>query len=183
MIPNLNYDEIEFPDRKTLKKEKSKIDSTYYKEIHEVSKTLNLDQIDFENGDFIPRSEIKQSQQVFFWIRVYLKEEMEITPMTDVTITWKETNEKLMVKFICYSKKGLDKDGPEEVVNYVDEDDKKVLCLMVEEDRINKHNSDIPFLKTLFKIGRFYEKQIFRRENLLLSDCNGNEIKWFDIDF
>jgi hypothetical protein len=71
----------------------------------------------------------------------------------------------------------------EQVTNYNPEDDKKVLCLMVDEDRININNEDIPFLKTLFKIGRFYEKQVWKKVDMSLIDGNGNELPWFDIDF
>ena len=53
----------------------------------------------------------------------------------------------------------------------------------IDEDRINIHNEDIPFIKTLFKIGRFYEKQVWRREDMILTDKDGKELPWFDIDF
>jgi hypothetical protein len=54
---------------------------------------------------------------------------------------------------------------------------------MVEEDRININNEDIPFIKTLFKIGRFYEKQVWQRTDMKLTDKDGRELPWFDIDF
>jgi len=185
MIPNFtreNPEEYVFPDRKDLKKKKEE-DKNFYEDVVEQVKSIDVDGIDFENSDFKPRSEIKQKQMVYFWIRVYLKEELDIEPNTDVKITYQETGESITTKFICYSKKGLDKDNDNEVVNYIDEDDKRVLCLMIEEERININNSDIPFLKTLFKIGRYYVKQIFLKNDLILTTGDETVINWFDIDF
>jgi hypothetical protein len=182
MMPGLSIDNNIFPDRKDLKKV-VKENNAIYDDIVEQAKKINLDKVEYAGEDFVPRSEVKQKQKVYFWIRVYLKEEIEMTPDTDVSIVWNETGEKLTTKFICYSKKGLDKDLDEQVTNYNPEDDKKVLCLMIDEDRININNKDIPFLKTLFKIGRFYEKQVWRKVDMSLIDGNGNELPWFDIDF
>jgi len=177
MIPN-----FVFPDRKDLKK-KIQENKVIYDDIAEQAKKIDLDKVDYTGEDFVPRSEIKQKQKVYFWIRVYLKEETDIESNTDVSIVWHETGEKLTTKFICYSKKGLDRDLDEQVTNYNPEDDKKVLCLMVEEDKINIDNEDIPFIKTLFKIGRFYQFQVWRKEDMSLLDSDGKELPWFDIDF
>lgn len=177
MIPN-----FVFPDRKDLKK-KIQENKVIYDDIAEQAKKIDLDKVDYTGEDFVPRSEIKQKQKVYFWIRVYLKEETDIEVNTDVSIVWHETGEKLTTKFICYSKKGLDRDLDEQVTNYNPEDDKKVLCLMVEEDKINIDNEDIPFIKTLFKIGRFYQFQVWRKEDMSLLDGSGKELPWFDIDF
>ena len=181
MMPNFNLDNNVFPDRKDLKKSIQE-NKAIYDDIVDQAKKINLDKVDFNGEDFVPRSEVKQKQKVYFWIRVYLKEEVEISQDIDVSIVWKE-NERLTTKFICYAKKGLDKDLEEQVTNYNPEDDKKVLCLMVEEDRININNEDIPFIKTLFKIGRFYEKQVWQRTDMKLTDKDGRELPWFDIDF
>ena len=153
MIPKFvkESDDFIFPDRRDLKKA-IKENNAIYDDIIDQAKKINLDKIDFNSENFVPRSEIKQKQKVYFWVRVYLKEEFEITPDTDINIIWKETGEKITTKFICYAKRGLDKDLEDQVTNYNPEDDKKVLCLMVDEDRINIHNEDIPFIKTLFKI-------------------------------
>jgi hypothetical protein len=177
-----NIDDNVFPDRKDIKR-KSKEQSDFYEDIVKDASKIDLDKVDYSNEDFRPRSEITQKQKVFFWIRVYLKEEMNIEPMTNIHIIWKETDEKLTTKFICYAKKGLDRDLDEQVTNYNPEDDKKVLCLMVDEDRINIDNDDIPFIKTLFKIGRHYQYQVWQRQNMVLVDDSNVEMPWFDIDF
>jgi hypothetical protein len=70
-----------------------------------------------------------------------------------------------------------------QVTNYNPEDDKKVLCLMVDEERININNQDIPFIKKLFKIGRYYENQVWKKEEMILTKEDGSKLPWFDIDF
>ena len=94
-------------------------------------------------------SKVIEEQKVYFWIRLYLKEEdsnLEIGD--DISIKWTPTGEELKTKFICFGKTGLQKDYDEEIVNYNSEDDKKVLCLMVDEGQVN-YNEDIPFVRTL----------------------------------
>jgi hypothetical protein len=171
-----------FPKRKEIKKNLESIDA-FYNDIKDRIKSIDVSNVDFEKVDFDLKVEVKEKQRVFFWVRVYLKEEMEIDPYTDVFIKWLPTGEVLETKFICFSKKGVDKDLNEEIVNYVTDDDKRVLCLMVDEDRININNVDIPFIKSLFKIGRYYQYQVFKNSDVLLSDGNGNELNYFDIDF
>jgi hypothetical protein len=42
---------------------------------------------------------------------------------------------------------------------------------------------DIPFLKTLFKLGRYHQRQIWKREDMVVLDSKEVELPWFDIDF
>jgi hypothetical protein len=179
---NFGMDDVIFPDRKDLKK-KLEQDKVLYDDISEQVKKLDTDKIDFSKEDFVPKSDISQKQKVYFWIRIYLKEEVDVEPNTDVTIFWKPSGEKLETKFICYAKRGLEKNLDEQVTNYNPEDDKKVLCLMVDEERINFNNGDIPFLKTLFKLGRYHQRQIWKREDMVVLDSKEVELLWFDIDF
>lgn len=146
--------------------------------------------IDTENlSDVINLSDDKistviEEQKTYFWIRVYLKDEnsnLEIGD--DITIEWLPDNEKLKTKFVCFSKKGLGKDSADNIINYNTEDDKKVLCLMIDENQVN-YNNDIPFIRTLFKTGRHYEYQLIRRSELILvNDRNNITLDYFDIDF
>jgi hypothetical protein len=125
-----------------------------------------------------------EEQKVYFWIRLFLKEEnVNLEIGDDITIHWTPSGEKLPTKFICYGKTGLQKDYDEEIVNYNSEDDKKVLCLMVDEDMVN-HNENIPFVRTLFKVGRHYEYQLVKRSELLfINDRNGIILDYFDCTF
>lgn len=176
------YSDSPFPDRADLKN-KISTNKSYYDSIVEQTQQLDLDNIEFKDSNWKSRTDIIESQKTFFWIRVYLKEEIELKPDQDVTMEYTPTSEKLQTRFICYAKKGLDKDADDQVVNYNAEDNKKVLCLMVDSDRINTNSSDIPFVRSLFKIGRYYQPQVMRLTELTLTDASGKNIEYFDIDF
>ena len=152
-----------------------------------VEQVKSLDTADLSDEISKEEQEIKQvveEQKVYFWIRLYLKEEdsnLEIGD--DISIKWTPTGEELKTKFICFGKTGLQKDYDEEIVNYNSEDDKKVLCLMVDEGQVN-YNEDIPFVRTLFKVGRHFEYQLVKRSELLfVNDRNGMILDYFDCDF
>ena len=143
-------------------------------------------------------SKVVEEQKVYFWIRLYLKEEdLNIQAGDDIVIRYQprstfidgvkiwesEQVEELVVKFVCYGKKGLEKDHDNEVVNYSNEDDSKILCLMVDETTVN-FGEGIGFIRTLFKTGRHYEYQLVRRDELLfINKRNGVILDYFDCDF
>ena len=166
-----------FPERNQILKQ------NYVDTIVEQVKSIDLDKIDYGNVDFKPRAEITEKQKVFFWIRLYLNDEIDIKVDTDVNIQYVTSGETLTTKFICYAKQGISKDMDEQVINYNPEDDKRILCLMIDADRIDNNSSDIPFIRTLFRIGKYYEAQILRNSDLLITDSSGNKLEFFDIDF
>ena len=54
---------------------------------------------------------------------------------------------------------------------------------MVDEGQVN-YNEDIPFVRTLFKVGRHFEYQLVKRSELLfINDRNGMILDYFDCDF
>jgi len=123
-------------------------------------------------------------EKVYFWTRLYIKEENPNIEVGDyITIKWTPSGEELKSQFITYGKKGLDKDHSDEVINYDSEDDKKCLCLMIDEKSVNE-NDDIPFIRTLFKLGRHYEYQLMKRDELIFTnDRNGIVLDYYDCDF
>jgi hypothetical protein len=174
-----------FPSRKEIidKANKEKLPGYQQSIVNEI-KSVDVNKIDFSKGDFKPRTKIAEKQKVFFWIRLFLKDEVVISPDSTVRITYETSAEFLDTKFICYSKKGVDKDSQGDIVNYNTEDDKKVLCLMVDSDKINYDNKDIPFIKTLFKTSRFYQYQLLKREELKFTNLsNGESFEYFDVNF
>ena len=54
---------------------------------------------------------------------------------------------------------------------------------MIDADRINKKSDDIPFIRTLFRIGRYYRPQVLRLSDLSIVDSKGNQLYCYDIDF
>jgi hypothetical protein len=165
-----------FPDRKEIQK-------NYTDSLIEQAKSIDLDKVDYSNVDFKPRNKIVESQKVYFWIRVYLNEEVDIKPDTNVNVKYVVSGETLETKFICYAKKGADKNMDENVINYNPEDDRRILCLMIDSERIDKNSDDIPFIRTLFRIGKYYEAQILRNSDLSITDSSGNKLDFYDIDF
>lgn len=129
-------------------------------------------------------SKVTEEQKVYFWIRLYLKDEDSNAEIgDDISINWKQSGEKLITKFICYDKKGIMKDHDDEIVNYTGEENKKVLCLMIDSKMVN-YNDDIPFIRTLFKTGYHYEYQLVKREDLqFIIDKNGMILDYFECDF
>jgi hypothetical protein len=123
-------------------------------------------------------------EKVYFWTRIYMKEENPNIEIGDtVTMRYAPSGEEMKTQFFAYGKTGLERDHEDELVNFNPEDDKKVLCLMVEEKVVNE-SEDIPFIRTLFKLGRHYEYSVMKREELLfVNDRNGIVIDWFDCDF
>jgi len=173
----LNSDNV-FPDRKELAKRRS-----YRDNIIEQAKSIDIEKVDYKNVDFGPQNKVIEEQKVYFWIRIYLKEEMDVELNTDIYIKYKPSSECLIAKFICYAKKGHEKDMQQNVVNYTPEDDKRILCLMVDSDRIDKKSEDIPFIRSLFRISRWYSPQILRFSEFSITDINDRDFEFYDIDF
>lgn len=122
-------------------------------------------------------------EKVYFWTRLYVSEENTTVSIGDtIWIEYTPTGERLETKFITYGKKGLERDHEGEVANYNPEDDKKILCLMIEEKTVNE-GEGIPFLRTLFKLGRHYEYQLMRRDELIFVKEDGGIVEYYDCDF
>jgi len=167
----------------------------YYEQLVEQVKTLELTTDDslpdddaaltygFEDRKALMK--VIEKQRIYFWIRLYIKEDSErdVKIGDDINIIYKPSGEKLGTKFIAYGKKGLDKDHDEEVTQYVKEDDLNVLSLMIDIEMVN-NNDDIPFIRTLFKTGNHYEYQLMKRNELVfINERTGDELDYFDCDF
>jgi len=157
--------------------------STYLDDIVETIKSIDTKNLS-DDIDNSPLSKVIEEQKVYFWIRLFLKEEdPNINIGDDIVIEWVPTGEKLETKFIAWGKKGFDKDGGDEITSYSSEDDKKVLSLMIDTKMVN-FNDNIPFIRTLFKTGYHYQDTIFRRSELLfVNKRNGMILDYFDSDF
>jgi len=185
---------MDFLPREKLNKEITK--ASVYDSLVEQARSLNLEDVVFDttfaDAEVLAQRPVKtkiDKQKVYFWIRVYLSEDMNnIEAGDDVMINYTSTGEELETKFICYAKMGAShidyEDGEPVVANYNSEDNKKCLCLMVDEERINYESDDIPFLRKLFRIGRHYEYELVRRSELTLTNKRTEEqIDYYDIEF
>lgn len=159
------------------------VKSDYRQQLLEAIKSLDTEGLSDEI-EIVSTSKVVEDQKIYFWIRLYLTEEdSNIQIGDDISITFNPSGEELITKFICYGKSGLQRDHNDQVINYNPEDDKKVLCLMVDEKEVN-YSEDIPFIRTLFKTGRHYEYQLVRRDELIfINKRNGFILDYYDCDF
>lgn len=159
------------------------VTTDYREALLEQIKQIDVDK--FSNSlEIESTSTVIEQQKVYFWIRLYLKDECDnILIGDDINIEWTPSGEKLPTKFVCFGKSGLERDHLDQVTNWQPEDDKKVLCLMVDEKEINFSES-IPFIRTLFKTGRHYEYQLVKRSELIfVNSRNGFILDYYDCDF
>jgi hypothetical protein len=148
-------------------------------------RSIEVEQIKDWNSNTDPAMKVVEEQKVYIWIRLYLKEESNIEIGDDIFMTYTPSGEKLETKFICYDKTSLSKDHDdlEKIINFNPEDDKKVLCLMVDQEKINK-GTNIPFIRTLFKSSIHYQYQLLRRDELTFTNSRtGETLDYFDCDY
>jgi hypothetical protein len=155
----------------------------YLEKLVEQVKDMDTDELSDE-VDNESSTKVIEEQKIFFWIRLYLSEEdPNVKVGDDITIEWVHTGEKLKTKFAAYGKEGVNKDQGDEMTNYNPEDDKRILCLMIDTKMIN-FNDDLPFIRTLFKTGYHYEYQLVKRNDLTFTnDRSGIMLDYFDCDF
>ena len=154
-----------------------------YDNLVEQIKTIDTEEVKDWNKNTDPAMKVLEEQKVYIWIRLYLKEESSVEIGDEIFMTYAPSGEKLSTIFICYGKDNLGKDHEDEMVNYNPEDDKKVLCFMVNQEHINK-NTDIPFIRTLFKTGIHYQEQLMKRTDLLfINNRTGETLDYFDCDY
>lgn len=174
----LSVDNVNFPDRKSIVKS-----DTHLQNIVEEAKKIDINKVNFEGEDFQPQTKIIQKQKVYFWIRLYLKEEMDIKQETKVSLIYLNGKEKLDTYFMYFGKKGLERDKDGQIVNFNPEDDKRILCLLVDSDRINNNNEDIPYIKTLSPLSKHYKPQYFKKFDFSIVLNDETPIDFFDIEF
>lgn len=121
----------------------------------------------------------------YSWSRVFTKEDVDgLERGDDITFTYVPTGETLTVPFGSYDKVGLANSKDEDVTNYVSDDDKKVLCLLIDIDKINNNSSDIPNIRKNFRFSRHYYEDLFLKTDLVLTiDKTGEKIDYFRISF
>ncbi len=154
----------------------------YLDKLVEEIKTIDLEKI-LETKETKAITTIIESQKVYFWIRIFLKEEMEVVEGDNYKMEYIPSGEFLITKFVAHGKKNLNKDHEDQITNFDPDVDKKVLCLMVDENDINTRR-DIPFIRTLFKTSKFYDYQIIRRSDLTFTNLRTGETpEYIDCDF
>src|ERR1022692_3059970 len=87
---------------------------TYKDDVVDHIKELDISEVNFstkKERDTVVR--VIEGQKIFFWIRLYLKEEYNLNADDNIIIKYR--NENLNAKYICYAKQGFDKDRDEDI--------------------------------------------------------------------
>ena len=138
-----------------------------------------------DDVDQDPKYNQVEKQIVYIWIRLYIKEELsDLKEGDNFSITYLESGEKMITKFICFGKKNSFKDSDDlNQIQMVGEDDMRCLCLMVNEEEIQS-SEDISFIRTLFKTSKHFQYQVYRREDLeFRNERTGQLVEYIDCDF
>jgi hypothetical protein len=145
---------------------------------------INVDTEGLSNDSQAVYTNVIEEQKIYFWTRLYLTEEnLSVEIGDDISIEYVVSGEKLKTKFICYDKKGVSNTQSDDVTSYETEDNKKILCLMVDSKMVN-YSDEVPFIRTLFKTGYHYDYQLVKRSELLfIHEKTGISLEYFDVDF
>jgi len=132
-----------------------------------------LDKKDFTEEDIINdfranlEMKIVEEQLEYYWIRVYTKEEYDIKAGTVVHLAHLPSGEKLDLMFTNYDKEGKTDTQSEELEEFVTEENKKALCLLVNMTELYKCE-DIDYIRKLFRKSKYYEETLLKRKDLKL---------------
>lgn len=149
-----------------------------------IEEIKNIDEKSISNDiSTNPSTRIIESQKIYIWIRIYLKEEVDVLEGDEYKMEYIPSGENLTTKFVSFGKKNLNRDHQDQIINFDPEVDRKILCLMVDENEINTRK-DIPFIRTLFKTSRFYDYQVIRRSDLTFTNQRTQNCpEYIDCDF
>ena len=160
------------------------IEYSIYDQLVEQIKNIDSDDLSDDVSQTPTMSEVEK-QKVYIWIRLFLKEEIsDIKDGDEFMINYKLSGEELSTTFICFGKQNSFKDAEDYTeIQMLTEDDKKVLCLMVNEEDINIGES-IPFIRTLFKGSIHYQEQVYHRDDMTFTNTRTLEVmNYIDCDF
>ncbi len=174
---NLFIDQDPFVNRKSI--------SNYRNKIVDDVKKINIDDINFTDINTAPQRKIIEKQKEYFWMRLYL-EDLDTTTLEgdSIRMIYNEKNEEIEVTFACYAKLGSEVDKEQNIINYESKNNNKVLCIMVDVDKINYKSDNIKFIRSLFKLSRWYRPQLIRTDDFtFINNRTSLEYKYYDIDF
>jgi hypothetical protein len=156
--------------------------NSIYESLIEKIKEIDTDGLPDE-VEIKPQTNIIEKQKVYFWIRLFLKDELlDLQVGDDFEICYTNSGEKLVTKFIAFGKKNLNRDLDSQIINYDPEDDKKILTLMVDSDEFE--SDKIPFIRTLFRTSSYYQFQVYKRDELTFKNTRtGKIVDYIDCNF
>ncbi|NBP56486.1 hypothetical protein EBU71_08135 [bacterium] len=185
---NTPLDDIIFPSRKSLvnaAKAPTGENLGYMEKLVEDAKKIDLDRIDFSNeGNFKPRHKVVEKQKEYFWVRVYLGTEFEMNQEDTVVMKDLLYDEELSTKFMFWGKKYQKNLQGENITQYDSEEDKRCAILMIDSQRVNLKSDDIPYIRTLFPLSRWFRPNYIKMNDLeFLHKRSGEKLDHYRIDF
>mgnify|MGYP003473482933 FL=1 len=132
-----------------------------------------------------PTMRVLEESKEYIWVRLFTNiEYVDSLEIGDIIkMEYVESGESIEMIFASYEKKGLYKNNEDEIMNYTDEVDNKILCLMVDLKDIN-YSINIPFIRTLFKASRHFEHQLLKRNDLLfINNRTAEVLDYYDVAF
>lgn len=177
--------EMDFPSRKEILESRRRPQEapSYLDGVVQQVKSIDIDGVDFEKSDYKPKQRVVEKQRVYRWTRVFLKDEVvDIQASDPYHLVHVPTGEILECSFVCYAKRGLSKDSEGNIVAYEGEDDRKVLCLMIDTDLLGKEG--VRLISSLFPNTPYYEYNLMRRDELVFENQRtGERLDYFDVQF
>jgi len=116
-----------------------------------------------------------QKQVEYYWIRLYTKEEYDIEPGTIIEMAHLPTGETLDLMFTNYDKKAKTVVQSDDLEEFETEEDKKVLCLLVNMSDIYE-NENVEYIRSLFRKSKYYEERLLKRKDLVFGTEHKNFI-------
>lgn len=143
-----------------------------------------IDSMDFTNTQFSDNPNMKvdevQKGTEHIWTRIYLREEVEIDPKDIIEVKYLPNNTSMQMSFICFGKPITSKNSAEGIANYNPEDDRKVLCVMVESSVLKANKTPNNF----FRANPFTSDVLIRIADMeIYNVTKGVKLDYYDIDF
>lgn len=165
-----------FKPRKEIQREKKIKGIVGTDEILNKLKNVNLNDISFgeDEEDYDILNQIVDKQLVFTWSRLLINEEIEDLQIGDeIIMSYKYSDLTLELKFGAFAKVTEVSSTEEGVTEYITEDDKRVLCLMVNEEYLK--DAKYSTISRLFKRSKFFEYLTIQKGDLVFKNKRTNE--------
>lgn len=127
---------------------------------------------------------IISNTKIYIWSRLYLKQENNDLEIGDeIILKWIPGDEKLTTKFMYWGRKNSIRDSDEDIdITNTSEEDRSVATLMINEGDFA--NENLKFIRSLFKTSKYYEFQLFKKEELIfINKRTGQNIEYIQCDF
>ena len=93
------------------------LEPNYLDRLVEEIKSISTQEISDSPENESPNVRVLEPQRVFYWIRIYLKEEIDLVEGDYFKMEYLPSGENMTIKFITYCKKNIHKDQGDQIIN------------------------------------------------------------------